>query len=430
MASLLLGPHSAPLHDDVAAYTFSFLGKEDLRNLACTSRRNQRFIKEKYPKYTQDAPKYKELTQLQKLQLEFIKFQDRPVWQRAAIVAVCVLFSPLILAYHSPKLIERFSVTVLAPLGKAVWNAAEAIAAKVYKSLLAPFGRGLRKVALLTYDYVLTPVGRAIYEVAKFVLVTVPKAVYRSVLKPFGRGVVRLSELTYDHVLLPLARKARSLFRGGLLPLLRSCYRRVLVPLAEVIKVVAEAVFVTFPSKVWQHVLFPVLKWTFERVLAPVGRAIFDTIRFVYRRVMVPLVNVIRVVAKGVFVTFPSKVWQHVLFPVVKWTFEKILVPVGKVLKVVLTGLCVTFPYKIYVHLLAPIGRAIATISQWTYDLVLTPVGKAIQSLAILFFQQVLIPTAAAIQFGATVLYENILIPTGMIIFSFSELIQRLFFKK
>ena len=87
-------------------------------------------------------------------------------------------------------------------------------------------------------------------------------------------------------------------------------------------------------------------------VLEPVGRGAFQALSLLYRRALVPLANGVRVVATGLFVKIPSKVWRNVLSPVLQWTFERVLVPVGKVLQVVLQGLCVRFPYKIYIHLL------------------------------------------------------------------------------
>jgi len=405
MTVCLSGQYLSGLNRDAAGCVVYFLGPKDRRAFEETSKLNRKFIKEEYPKYEKDLAKRKELTPFQKLELEFIKFQDRPVWQRASIVALCLVGSPAILTYHSPKLLRSFYISVIKPCSKAIKNVAETLAIKTYNHVLAPLGRfthdyvlaplgkAIRKVAIFTYDYAIYPVCKAIYRIAKFTFVTCPVHFYRSVCLPLARGAQRVCTLVNNHVLTPLVQKIKSVFQGGLVRLLRALYTYVLVPAA---------------------------------------RAAFDGLTFVYDRALVPVAKVIRVLAKGLFITFPKKVWQHVIAPPLRWTWNTILVPVGnqawkvmtflfqnvvipmaKILRVVLKGVCITFPYKIYVHLLTPIGRAVQFICRFTYDVILTPIGRAIQSVASAIFNHLIVPLSNAIKFGANVLHGYVIVPVS-----------------
>ncbi len=415
MASRLLGPHSTPLHDDVAAYAFSYLDKEDRKNLACVNKRNREFITTKYPKYDRTAPKYKELTTLQKLELEFIKFQDRPVWERVCIVALCVLLSPAILAYHSPSLLEKFYIAVIDPCARSLASHLEAIAITIYDYaltplghftydyVLVPFAQAVRKIAVVTYDYVLTPLGNAIYEIAKFIFVTFPTHLYESVLHPLASKTWDILILANEHILTPLARAVQSLFTGGLVRLLHALY---------------------------------------TNVLEPTGRVLWEGLNLLYDHLLVPLANFVSVIAQGVFITFPTKAWNHVIGPAMDWTldwivvplatkaweamtllFHHVVVPIAELLGVILEGVCITFPSKIYVHILSPIGGAIGRLLIVTYEVILTPLGQMIQKVALAIFNELLIPMGYGIQFGAEILYTNVLSPVGMLIMSLPSLV-------
>lgn len=392
MASRLLGVHSTPLHDDVAAYAFSFLAKEDRKNLASVNKRNREFIQTKYPKYDRTVPKYKELTTLQKLELEFIKFQDRPVWERVCIVALCVVLSPAILIYHSPTLLKKFCITVIDPCARIIGTHLEAAAIKIYNKVLAPLGEcaydyalvpfanALRKIAIVTYDYLLTPLGNAIYEVAKFIFVTFPIHLYQWVLDPLARGVYHLFMLTDEYILTPLARVIESVFTGGVVRMLCALY---------------------------------------THVLEPAGRALGECLNSLYDRLLLPLANVISVVAEGLFVTFPTKVWNHVIDPAINLTLDYVIIPLATKTWEALTLL--------FHYVLSPVGQAIGRFFSFSYEVILTPMGQLIQKVASAIFNELIVPLAYRIQLGAEILYTAVLAPLGTLIVSLPSIVAYAF---
>ncbi len=497
MASLLLGPKSGPLHDTTAAYTFSFLEKDAIDRLAEVSKRDRKFIKTEYPKYDRAAPKYKPLTPLQKLELEFIKFQDRPVWQRIGIVVVCTVFSPVIFAYHSPKLVDKFYVSIIVPCAQSVARNVEAAAMKVYTYALAPLGRftrdyvlvpsarAIRKIATLTYDRVLVPLAKTIQEAAEFIFVTFPNYLYQSVLLPSARAIREIAILTYNHVLAPLGRTISDiaqfvfvtfpthLYQSVLKPVVLGVWNhlivpvtdwiwnsiaipvatqirklatflfdQVVVPVAKVIRAILKGICVTLPSKIYAHILAPTgrtigraLHFTYEKILTPIGQAIQRIASIVFNQFVL-------VILKGVCVTFPTKIYAHILAPTgraigraFKFTYEKILTPIGQVIQkvastifnrfvlVILKGVCVTFPAKIYAHILAPIGRSIKAALDITYEKVLTPIGQTIQQIASTIFNQI----AQAIRLGGEILYTNVIVPVTTLIVSLPSIVERIF---
>jgi hypothetical protein len=130
----------------------------------------------KFPEYRVD------IDLVRRLELEFIKFQDRPLWLK---VALFIVSSPAVLFYCAKKVAKKCYRLVIRPIIRAtdrflyrMRRKAEKIAyavfvtfpLKIYQKILTPIGHGLLRGAKFTYSKVLTPIGRVVDAIVRTVI--------------------------------------------------------------------------------------------------------------------------------------------------------------------------------------------------------------------------------------------------------------------
>ncbi len=235
-----------------------------LASLMQTSKGAKQFIKNELPKHSRLTRErylgrmWDDLTPLQKLELEFLKFNDRPVWQRVAIVGLCLICSPLILIYHSPKIAKQLYASIIRPLGQKILEST----GKVFNRLVLPAAR-------FTYQHLLLPLLETIEEIATAIFVAIPKALYKQVLKPIAIGSRNVAVWSYENIALPIGR---------------------------VVSTVAKGVFIKFPLKIYTHILVPVgeqigkgCNFAYSQILSPIGNGIHRFAMLFFKQVLVPL---------------------------------------------------------------------------------------------------------------------------------------------
>ena len=331
------------LKDVIQHHIYNHLELEDLLNLREVSKQHLTTVTSYKPHY--DLKR--------KIDRAANRFMDRPLWQQVAIVALVVIFSPVILVVKGPHIYRKYCHE------------------RLKSALVYIEERALRPSARFINEEILTRVA----SLAKAVFVTLPSKIYAHVLKP-----------GYDHIL---------------------------VPGAELVRAVAKAIFVTLPRLTYTHVLRPSAVFTYRYVLRPSAvfsynkvlkpSAVFSYTHvlrpsaiFTYQKVLTPGAKLVRIAAKALFVTLPSKIYAHVLRP----GYDHILAPVATVAYALAVAVFVTMPSKVYNGVLAPAGR-------FTYDVVLAPAGKLISEVAYQLFYNLPVE-----------LYSNVAVPVAAVMMS------------
>ena len=334
--------HGLPV--ELKCEIFSYLTKKnDLLGLKRVDKTFKNDIEIEYPKYKA------KLDAARRIELGWMKFKDRPLWQQVGLVSLCIIFSPVILTYYSPDII-RWASRRFTPRLKAM---AQAVA-KAALNVLKRVGKKLDIMARWSYQHVLTPAGHAIQWIARKSFETL-SWVYRHVLTPLGKGINRVAHLCYDWVLTPLGRALEFFFERIFVPVCRFTCTHIAAPLA---RLTWRAVKATFRG--------------LQKVLTPVAKGLFRTIRWTYQNIGIPAVRIVRAIAKGLLITLPKKVYQYVL---------------------------------------TPIGHALHRISRFVYNYVLTPLGKVLEFL----YRQALVPIGHCLQLAGRVLYHHVLTPFSMV---------------
>ncbi len=363
--------HQMP--DVLQAYVLDHLSQQDLGQVTLVSRQAKDFVRLRHrelsllrdPGHLGHVKSYQQLTLAQKLELEFIRFNDRPLWHKALIVAGTILFSPLILIYHSPK----------------IWN-------WVATRFLTPFCNKLIQMTQLLYEKVIRPTG-------EFIL----QNILHPMIQTIDSVLVRLLEIGESAV--------RVLYRYGewfclkvAIPFIQWAHTHIWVPLKEAILIPAARiinrllffVFTTLPENLYFHVILPLNE-----------------------KVITPTVKVGKVVLKGVCVTFPTKIYAHILTPigqglkgVGKFVYNEFLTPIGQIIqkvalfvlnrlllpiwvplanigKTILKGVCITLPIQIYEHILTPLGQVVQKVALFVQNRIMIPIGEVLQAVPNLF---------------------------------------------
>jgi hypothetical protein len=332
-----MNPHFNTLSSVVHEKLLTYLPREDLRQLNQVNKQMRNLILQdptkrmlRYNREHLEALQERgKLTYEQQLKLQFLKFQDRVLWQRVTIVVGCLLFSPLIALYHSP-----------------------AIAKYSYQRFLAP---EIEKVALgvqCVYDEVIVPVAETLYEHAFIPTVNLIEK------------TVRLFFTTIKTSAVYLLKKVSLFFNGHLFHLLK-----------ETIQKCASFIFEHFVIPLLKQlgdILFELIKFSVIHILIPTFRTI-DTvmntlvnlqlrIARVVLPVVIPLFNIMKTIAEGLFVTFPLKVYRHIAAPLFSF--------LGSVLS--------TISEIFLIYLLIPVRDMALLGAKLLTEQVLLPAGRVI----------------------------------------------------
>lgn len=363
---LNLAPSTASSHmpDVLQAYVFDHLKRSDLEALKLVSKGCKHFVEKKHrrlsifrdPKHLGVTREQKDLQPHERLAFEFIKFQDRPIYQRIGIIIVCTLLSPVILVYHSPKIIKA-----------------------TYRHVICPIGRKIARLAEILFDAIVVPIARFTYDY---------------VLAPIGRGIKKVMRFIGDNILSPL-------FRA--------------------VEAVARAIFITLPTKIYQ-------------ILSPLGGLTRKALKFVGEHILLPIIEHIVIpilvnlwkgsvwIIDNVATPLASRLWKVIVF-----TFDNAVIPVAKIVKVIAKGLLVTFPYKIYINIIDPLAQGFLKVATIAYDLILEPLGRLIYHIASAIINYVILPATEVITFSAKVLYNNVLEPVGLAVITIPYIVGKLF---
>lgn len=476
------GQTSIGLPDAVNILMCSFLDSESIKQARAINQNMKRLIDNIIPRYsemwtTSKNAFHKEFIKRYPLaiknardghswELAFMKFQDRPVWQRVGLIGLTLVLSPAIFVYNLPKIgkgglkrvikpliqwtcnkliksaefvarcVKNFFVALYNGIIKPFYNITVTILKFTYEKILQPTGKALidtikavdhlirkictfindkaivpttnlaKRIAHWTNENIVQPTVNAIKEVARALFITLPKKTWEHVIKPSGIAIGKVVKAIFQEIVIPVARSIGKAIKW--------CYDKILTPLMNLAKEVFKAVFITFPSKVFEHIVIPVaekvwagVKFTYNWILSPIGRAI-------------------KTIAKGIFVTIPTKVWNHILYPVleatwkgIKFTYNYILTPVARFVIKIAKGVLITIPSKVFEHVLKPTGEFTWKVITLAYDCVVYPILRAIgETVKFLFtvvipafFNHTVVPIAQTVSFTASLLFNQVFVP-------------------
>lgn len=351
-----------------------------------------------------EYPKHKaKLDMARRVELFFIKFKDRPLWQKMGLIGLCVLGSPFIVLYHSPKIARKVKLVIVRPTLRLVVSAIRAI----YQRVLTPVGHFLRAIPGHTFKHVILPVAHLIRDIAC--------AINNRMLCPLGRGILHAARFAYTRILTPtghaIQATARAFFNHIVLPTVRGIRhvvhltgRYVARPLGQLIRAIARGIFVQLPQHVYTY------------ALRPLGNGLMNVIRFVGTHVITPIVKAI---FNHLISPLAVNVWRATC-----WTTSHVVVPILKTVRAIAKGVFVTLPTKIYEHILKPLGKGIRAIAKFTYDNILTPLGNTIAQISKWVLKSILTPIGRLIVAGAKLLNQQILQPALVL---FKMLMQKIF---
>lgn len=485
--------HFRKLPDVLMGVTASFLNKAELKTFRMVGKKAQEIVENVIPRLPilwathrennlsinkQISLDIKAVRVKNKYQLAFMKFMDRPLYQRVGLVFLTIILAPAIFIYHSPRLGKKGLHHVIKPLIRGAFNflnktvelvrsAVKKIFVALYEGIVKPLGRLTVRVIKFTLQALIVPACLAIASLAKAIdqiirkvctyinenaitpsknfikkiwnytnknmvqpsielvktvaralFITFPRKINAHVIQPSLEALANCAKFIFDNVVVPVLQKA---WEG-----VKITYTRVLTPLMNLIQKVAKAIFITFPSKVWEHILQPILETAWEGV------------KFTYNNILTPIMRLIRAVARGVFVTLPGKVWQNVAKPVlstiwegVKITYNRVLTPLAKIIRIFAKGLFITIPYKVYLNVIKPIGEFVWKVIKFGMDTLIMPminliiaIGKEIFITVPKFvYNHVIVPLATAVGIASNLLYGNVIIPLAKTVSAVARII-------
>ncbi len=358
---------------------FSQLSDTDRLRLKCVSRSLKDDIEIEYPKHMA------KLTTARRIELGWMKFQDRPLYQKVGLVALCIIFSPVIALYHS-KDIMRWILTLYTPrmrqlVQRICKTAAELvrtsadwcldkilrISKSLFDNIAVPLARAIKCTAQFSYDQILTPAATAIKGLFTRIVIPTCRAILTHIVVPACR-------LSINHVIVPLARFA---------------IKNVAVPVCRQLVRITTWTYGTIATRIVvpacrfsiDHIIVPLARFALKNVVIPACRQLVRIIRWTYSTIAVPVARMVHAIAKGLLITLPQKVYQF------------ILTPIGHLISRISTLALTHILKPVYHHVLTPIGRCIHLAGRITHERVLTPLAILTQSLARVVFIQVPVET-------------------------------------
>lgn len=403
-----------PIPQDMEALICDQLDPKSLKDLALITNYANVFVNNKYPVLSlvrnPDPQREAKLSPLQKLELQFIRFNDRPRWQRIIIVAGLILVSPVICLYHSPKMIKAVYLNVLTPVAQKI----SSVALWIYTKILKPIG-------LAADTHLLQPTIKIIKQVAHAVFVTMPNLALKYVLKPLYDTISAVASFVERTILTPLV--------DGTVKTCQFIHTRVLTPIGESIKKIAQLSFNALSSlyktvsKYFGGGLKRLAIFTFHRIIVPLAR-------FTWNWILCPTGRVLYAVAKFFCFTVLPKIIDYMIVPL----FNRVILPFLRIVRVILKGICVTFPLKIYNSIFLPVALKIASIVnnllvqpfRRLMSLVGSFVVQKVKEVASLIFQSLIIPAKNMLTLSGYFIYNQILMPTGILIVGLPSLFRNI----
>jgi hypothetical protein len=440
-----------PCPDVLQAYVCDYLQKEDLTKLKHISSGAKFFIEKKHrvlsvfrdPKHLGRLRTYDDLTPRQKLKLEFMKFNDRPVYQRGAIVIVCVVLSPLILVWHTVK---------NSPYLCELW----------IRSCVIPPLQVMRFILQKLLDHVVNPLFKfliymidAICKTCAWILQQVAQQLCRLVITPTCNAMIWLANALNTYLLQPAAKilvstgnfvanKVLSPCAEGFCWLLKKIaqytqklcvwfFETIVVPVVKGIEWVAQKILATLWFLIQK--LCQALQWLFERVISPCCTKV------IYPFLILPLAKALKWVFLGIFYYLPLGIARFVfkpLFQALCWIWNRAAFPALQWTYTVLEGICVGFATKIFVPLaqglfnwvIMPMLRGIALLGDVVLNSVLKPAGHAIAAVAEGVVEYGIKPACRIVSVASQATYDYVLRPAGLFISSLSSFFGSLFGSK
>lgn len=392
-------PRVTAAPDVLQAYICDHLDKRSLANLKQITTGAKFFVEKKHrklsiyrdPKHLGRIRTYEDLSALQKLQLEFIKFYDRPKYQRCLIVVGCVLLSPVILVWHSPKMV------------KAGFNYI------IYPYFILPCFKALFYIGDKIITYIIQPAIESI--------VWLCKSFNTYIIRPVLNGTVCLCKLINSYIIQP-AIKAISCFCNAVnvhiiqpgiaqsIKIKDCIYETILIPIAVAIKWIGNAIWNCTTYCV--NCVGAAIGWIGDNIVSPVFHKV------VYPYILVPIGKIIKFVLRTIFISIPCFVWKYFFYPICKgiqWIFVRCVFPTCKWIYVILKGICVGFATKVF-----------SPVLSGAYNYILAPMGRCVSNLCNLSVEYVIKPSFNFISICSQAVYEYVLCPVGLLISSIGNL--------
>jgi hypothetical protein len=390
--------HKLFIPDPVQSYIFDYLEKHELSSIKHTSRGGKYFIEHQQPHLSLSYRKlgtlktYQNLSPLQKLQLEFYKFNDRPIQQRILIVIVCFFLFPVILLWNSPKIIKFLTKAIILPY----------FMEPLVKYIVIPLYR-------FSHDYIYVPVFVTLPEI----IVEIAQLINRNFILPVFHQIRRAVNFIFNKIIRPVC--------------LFSYHYGVTVPSQNYLKLRQKygGTLKQRARQLWNHTILPLLRVLWITFARPIG-IIRNKLRY-FLFISVPSFLNKYLVKPGLYLL--GKVWKYVLRPIVSVIYvawKQMIRPALRWLYVVLYGICVVFTGKI-------IQQFIVTPALYLYSSIITPITSAVANIFTLVYLHAIMPISLAclalfyqitnfLSLAAQIILESIMIPIWNIFMALSAL--------
>ncbi len=379
MSYEFLSPPKAPLNffdrywplqcpETIQAYILDFLDRDDLLQLKMISTGAQFFIIHKHMELSKARrllktfKTYKDLEPIQKLKLEFMKFNDRPVLHRIGITSGCIVLSPIILLYYSPAIIYFTYKRAVKPTIKfcykntvcPAYRFIKGVIKWICKNIIRPIFTCIGKCCVWIDMKIITPIIKAIIRFCKWI--------NSSIIQPSINAGKKLRHFIYVNIMVPIGKAIsyllKKLWKGTVFVYDEFVYPCILVPIGQIIKFICKAVKfilkVIFHKILWNLILVPLYKGSklvFVEAIMPVSRWIF-------------------VVLKGICVDIAL---NKLIIP----AYKNIVAPVGRV--------CYNAIAFIGTNIVIPVGNVVASAGKLFYAVCIRPVGILFQTIGRIF---------------------------------------------
>lgn len=333
---------------DVQGEIFQYLDLEALKNLRSTCKSFKENIDSKSISL---KLQFKPRNTSEKIESFFLQWENRPLWQKGGLIITSIFTAPFVGIYHSPKLISKGWRLLKPKSGKVLRHlliTAANLELKARKNsrktsrfiqakVIKPIYEKCSIVKVFTHDKMWMPVVNFTKKIAKAVFINLPKKINQGIIKPVCFKAVDISKTIYKECILPSA---------------KFTYTKVLTPVGQGIQKAARAAFITLPKK------------SYEYILKPTGNRIKKLAILTNTHILTPLANKVVYISKQFFIEFPKfvfktvikprkekiQVWVRwsfdtVIFPLMKLAYNDVLTPLAKAVKFLVKGIFTTLKY-------------------------------------------------------------------------------------
>lgn len=423
--------------NEIQAYILDFTEREDIVNFKLVSKDTYYFVLHKHEKLSRrrrllkTLKSYHDLEPIQKLKIEFMKFNDRPIHHRIGIGIGCIILSPVIMLYITPGIIKIIYKKIVKPILKFIWKLIKKFFKGVgltiewiYNNILVPIGNAIKKISKWIWNKIVVPIANAIGKSCKWVwnnilipitnaIIKTCKWIWNSILVPIGNGIKYVCMWINKNIIRRGIRVGKGMGNWILENIIKRGIR------------VCKAIC----NWIYDYILAPIgrgVKWFYNEAIVPAFKYIKRQIilfynEFIYPYILVPIGKTIKFIFKAIRfilkVIFYWILWKFIIvniYKAIKWTFNKVLIPVGKWIYVVLNGICVEFALK---KIVIPVCKA-------TYYGIIKPVGNAIHVGASFVGNNIIVPIAQFIKICANTVYSLCIRPIGLLIQSIGNIFR------